>query len=217
MKVMQAKNDYPYEQYQKDIVDTYRYERKEVYYYSVIRDFIRTLCSEEEKVVEVFDNKGTSSIHNKDAYTVPGGLQDMIIVPKEYQYEKPVPPYITIEIKKPDMDLENNKVIRYNAIKHACKGRLNGQLEVQFQRTSYIIYTDCITWYFLEKDSEPKTVCLLKEDGDNWKFTCGEDSDTALYNSGDIHQIEAEPKEWIKLKGYLREFIERSKNHYPGY
>lgn len=95
----------------------------------------------------------------------------MIIVSNVYTYEKPTNPYVIIEVKMPDVDFDKEKIKRYNPLKVENNYE---QLQVQFEHCKYIIFTDCITWYFLKRENFFKAdfndkISLIKTCNNEWK------------------------------------------------
>lgn len=133
---------------------------------------------------------------------------------QEYCYEKPVAPYISIEVKIPHIEIEDEKVVRYNKIKLKNRaGNLNGQLEVQFQKTPYIIYTDCVTWYFVhyyDNHTVENEISLIEASND-WHWLKGEKQQSNNHDMCEGTEVENEPEAWINFKKYLGEFIKGSK------
>lgn len=114
--------------YIKKFMSIYIDERAECYYYPLLKELLNSVCSEFEKVVRVDDNKQKSSIHAREIYATEGGLQDLIIVPVEYTYENPTRPFVTIESKMPDMEIEDGSIVKYNKLKPT-----NRSGEIRFQ------------------------------------------------------------------------------------
>lgn len=199
---------YSYDEYMKEVFQVYKDERLENYYYSLIKGFLLTFCSDKAKVVNVSGNHQTN-LHDRKIYADKGDLQDLIIVPLEYTYECPLPPFISVEIKEPNIDINfgqginEAKIIRYNPLKWETeRGDIKGQLKAQFSKTNYIIYTDCISWWFLEREHndtkaflrEPKRFQLIEACGSDWEI---------------LHSTV-----WKDMGVYIRSFIERSQRDY---
>ena len=100
-------NFYSYTKYKKKIIKIYNDERRECYYLPTIKELLESICSfdKEVKVINVYDNKSSHGVHAESqwVYADKGGLQDLIIAPVSYTYEKPTKPYVTIEVKIPDI------------------------------------------------------------------------------------------------------------------
>lgn len=164
--------DISYNDYMEEVRRIYRDMRLEEYYYSFLMEFIEWCMLDDmsEKVIDVHKNRETK-IHDRSKYADKHSVTDMIIVPKRYTYEKPTKPYVIIEVKMPSISFEDRKVVRYNPLK--VNGERQKQLNRQFKHCEYIIFTDCIMWYFLRKDDFKKgnfsnEISLLKAYGDEW-------------------------------------------------
>ncbi|MBZ9634623.1 hypothetical protein [Clostridium sp. FP1] len=219
---------YLYKEYKDKVINVYKDERLEYYYHPKIQEFLQSICSHYEKVINVGENKQRNGIHAKarSAYADNGGLQDLIIVPNSYSYENPTKPYVTVEVKIPDIDIEIEKdtITRYNKLK--VENHI-GQLNEQFKKTSYIIFTDCITWYLLiahgNSISTKEELSLVELSQEEWiwkreiyKFS-GEDKEFFKKIGFDYvgeHEIENEPIDWKELIEKLTEFLEKSKKNY---
>lgn len=161
-----------YDDYKKEVLRIYRDMRREVYYYPLITIFLEGCISDEEKLIPVHENKGYSDsgtgMHNRTKYADKNNLQDMIIVSSEYTYEHTTSPYVSVEIKMPSISFNEEEILKYTPLE------IVKQLNEQFRYCKYIIFTDCITWYFLKKGQgyEDK-ICLLdklkwKQDNEIW-------------------------------------------------
>lgn len=152
MKIQQIS----YDEYKNEIIRIYRDFRREMYYYPLIERFLEEYVIDKLKVIPVYDNKGYNDdnpgLHDRSKYADSHSLQDMIIVPEQYEYEKTTSPYISIEVKKPDIKFNNREIVKYDLMK--IEGDNLNQLNAEFKYCNYIIFTDCIAWYFLEKGTE---------------------------------------------------------------
>lgn len=168
-----------YDEYKEEIIRIYRDLRREGYYYNLLTNLFEECITKDMKVIPVYLNTGykddiIKKVHDRSQYADSHSLQDIIIVPKEYEYENVMPPYISIEVKKPDILVRNGKIIKYNALK--AEGKKLEQLKAEFRYCKYIIFTDCITWYFLKEGNninEPDK-CLIvgkqwEQDNTIWK------------------------------------------------
>ena len=156
-----------YDEYKEEIMRIYRDFRREMYYYSLITRLLEECVIDKLKVIPVYDNKGynddSPGLHDRSKYADSHSLQDMIIVPEQYEYEKTTSPYISIEVKKPKIKFNNGKIVKYDLIK--IEGDNWNQLNAEFRYCNYIIFTDCIAWYFLKKGTEiGKPVCLIENE-----------------------------------------------------
>lgn len=152
-----------YDYYKEKVMRIYRDMRREAYYYPLIAAFLEECILGDEKVISVYDNKGYSDdgrgMHNRTNYADSNSLQDMIIVSKEYTYEHTIKPYVSIEIKMPDIVFDGKEIKKYTLLK------MVKQLQEQFRFCKYIIFSDCITWYFLRADDKiyKPDICLVHD------------------------------------------------------
>jgi hypothetical protein len=193
-------NLYPYKKYKDNIINIYKDERLECYYLPKIKELLQSICSDKEKVINVSENKKNNGIHAKvrSVYADKGGLQDLIIVPVSYSYENPTKPYITVEVKSPNIDIEDNAITKYNELKVEIH---EGQLNEQFKKTSFIVFTDCITWYLLNKNSNNEI------DVERIPLVDGFDCDSE-------HENKVMPGFWKEQIEKLTKFLEKSKENY---
>lgn len=161
-----------YDEYQDEIMRIYRDLRREGYYYNLLILLFEECIKHDMKVVPVYLNTGykddgVKRLHDRSKYADSHSLQDIIIVPEQYEYEKTTKPYISIEVKKPDISFENGKIVKYNSLK--AEGKKLEQIQEEFRHCQYIIFTDCITWYFLRVNEEIDKfdICLIADK--QWK------------------------------------------------
>lgn len=191
---------YPYKKYKDNIINIYKDERLECYYLPKIKEFLQSVCSDKEKVINVSENKKNTGIHAKvrSVYADKGGLQDLIIVPGSYSYENPTKPYVTVEVKRPNIYIKDNAITKYNELEFKIH---EGQLNVQFKKTSFIIFTDCITWYLINKNGnngiDMERIPLIDE-----------------FNSDSEHESEDKTSFWKELIEKIIIFLEKSKENY---
>ena len=98
----------------------------------------------------------------KDGKECIGGIPDFQFVPSEYTYENPCKAKVFVEFKSPSFSDEGiYKVLKY--VKTL-------EIEHEFENCDKIIFTDGISWYFLEKQKNVQEVPLnLYSDDDNWE------------------------------------------------
>lgn len=161
--------------YFEEIKEIYEIERLEQCYYSLIKDFLKSICVNDERVVLVSDNRDTI-IHNRKAYADNGGVPDLIIAPSKYTYENPIKPYLLVEIKAPNILVKNNNINSYKPIRY--KSGENSQVNVQLQKIPYVIFTDCLTWYLIS-EQETKHICLIDK-GANYIYITNNNKFTEL-------------------------------------
>jgi len=190
-----------YEDYVEEVERIYKIERREVYYGFIIQDFIQPLLTESEQLVAVWDNKGYKDdteepLHERKKYADSHSLQDFIIVPEQYDYTHTTKPYISIEMKRPDLenykglDLTNNKQ----------------QIEAEAQYCDFIILTDCVTWIFLKKGERVNDICLIQEE----KWLQMEQRNPNNERMGNIYT--KAPEQWETLINTIKKFMAEAKN-----
>lgn len=182
-----------YDEYKWEIMRIYRDLRREGYYYNLLISLFEECITCDMKVIPVYLNTGykenaVQKVHDRSQYADSHSLQDIIIVPEQYEYEKTTPPYISIEVKKPDVSFKNGEIVRYNSLK--VEGDNLKQLNAEFKYCRYIIFTDCITWYFSKADDK-----IYKPD---------------IYLISD-KQWEQDNTVWEKLKCKIVEIVNESK------
>lgn len=66
---------------------------------------------------------------------------------------------VSIEIKMPDIVFDGKEIKKYTLLK------MVKQLQEQFRFCKYIIFSDCITWYFLIADDKiyKPDICLVHD------------------------------------------------------
>lgn len=192
-----------YADYVEEVEKIYKIERRETYFGFIIRDFIQLILTESEQLVAVWDNKGykddaKNPYHKRKNYADSHSLQDFIIVSEQYDYTNTTKPYVSIELKRPDLEkyeglgLNNNKE----------------QIVAEFEYCDFIILTDCVTWIFLKKDEhieDGKVVCLM-QDG---KWLQMEQRDCDNERMGNIYM--REPEQWNVLVNMIRTFVTKAK------
>lgn len=190
-----------YEDYVEEVERIYKIERREVYYSFIIPNFIQPLLTKSEQLVGVWDNKGYKDdteepLHERKNYADSHSLQDFIIVPEQYDYTHTTKPYVSIEMKRPDLenykglDLQNNKQ----------------QIEAELKYCDFIILTDCVTWMFLKKEKLVKKICLIQEG----KWLQMERRNSNNERMENIYT--KEPEKWEDLINTIRKFVEEARN-----
>lgn len=161
-----------YKEYKEEVMRIYRDLRREGYYYNLLVSLFEECITDEMKVIPVYLNTGYKEdairkIHDRSKYADSHSLQDIIIVPREYEYENTTYPYVSIEVKKPEITFKNRQIMKYNVLD--VEGKKLKQLQEEFRHCKYVIFTDCITWYFLKADDTvfKPDICLI--DDKQWK------------------------------------------------
>ena len=158
------------------------------------------MLTKSEQLVGVWDNKGYKDdtkepIHERKNYADSHSLQDFIIVSEEYSYTHTTKPYVSIEMKKPD--LENYEGLDWENHKQ--------QIEAELKYCDFIILTDCVTWMFLKKGELVKNICL-KQEGKWLQMERGNSNNERM---GNIYM--KAPKQWDDLMSTIRAFVEEAK------
>jgi hypothetical protein len=197
-------DEYSFSKYKKSLIEIQRDERTEENYYPLIESLLKSIYLNDAKVIKVANNR-CSKIHDRKVYAKEGGLSDIIIVPNIYTYEKVVKQYANVEIKMPNIDIEDGKIMRYNKIKL----RKMLQLEKQFESTTNIIFTDSITWYFLTKDKNQSKMsilelCLIERCDKGWVWKIDREQ----------NELKIQSKTWRELKREVEKFLEIAKAKY---
>lgn len=188
-----------YEDYVEEVERIYKIERREVYYSFIIPQFIQPLLTKSEQLVGVWDNKGYKDdtkepLHERKNYADSHSLQDFIIVSEEYSYTHTTKPYVSIEMKKPD--LENYEGLDWENHKQ--------QIEAELKYCDFIILTDCVTWMFLKKGELVKNICL-KQEGKWLQMERGNSNNERM---GNIYM--KAPEQWDDLISTVRAFVEEA-------
>ena len=165
-------------EYISEIQYCYENSRWEFSFYAVLYSFFCQFRSENIKIVHCADwksrgiNTSRYMIENlkqcsikfigKDGKECIGGIPDFQFVPSEYTYENPCKAKVFVEFKSPSFSDEGiYKVLKY--VKTL-------EIEHEFENCDKIIFTDGISWYFLEKQKNVQEVPLnLYSDDDNWE------------------------------------------------
>ena len=178
------------DKYISEIKYCYENSRWEFSFYAVLYLFFCQFRNEQIKLVHCADwksrgaNTSPSMIKNlencsikfigKDGKEHIGGIPDFQFVPSQYSYEKPCKANAFVEFKSPKFSDKGDYIpLVYN--------EKNNEIKHQQENCDKIIFTDGISWYFLEKqqsDITEKPINLI----DN-------------------------PDEWNNLKGKITNFI----------
>ena len=166
------------DEYLSEIQYCYNNSRWEFSFYAVIYSFFCQFRSEQIKLVHCADwksrgkNTSQSMIENlkkcstkftdEDGIEHIGGIPDFQFVPSEYTYEKPCKAKVFVEFKSPSFSDESV----YNPLKY----EMTSEIKHEYENCNKIIFTDGISWYFLENDNnEQEAPINLYDNNDNWK------------------------------------------------
>lgn len=182
--------------YQKMMENIYKDARWEAYYDMVIIPLFSKCC--EEKVIKIVPVHATRKSGRKplvekkhfiETYScvknVPNkkgeiegkrvGIPDFVIVPSESEYEKPQKALVYIEFKLPEG--LTREYVEIKPQKHKV------ELLHQFELCKNIIFTDGVTWYFLENEEDiekAEPIRLYDSKNKCWKDNGEEYSDTEI-------------------------------------
>lgn len=168
------------DEYISEIKYCYENSRWEFSFYAVLYSYFCQFRNEQIKLVYCADwksrgaNTSPSMIENlkncsikftsNDGKEHIGGIPDFQFVPSQYSYGKPCKPNAFVEFKCPKF---SNKGV-YIPLKY----EKTIEIEHEYKKCDKIIFTDGITWYFLEnkKIDIPENPVILVDDPDNWNI-----------------------------------------------
>lgn len=159
-----AKEEISFEQYRNRLEDIFLTTRREQYFDEIFRPLLKMCCPEGVNVIPVFDDRNVGRQtdaegsnkkrveaisasyfkNKKKKYAVP----DYVFVNSEYTFDNPVKPYLMVETKVPDLIYKNSDWF-YKDLKHQIKYN-DFQLQAEISACGCVIFTDGITWSFLE-------------------------------------------------------------------
>lgn len=152
----------------------------------------------------------TICAQNKDneKYVVP----DYIYVPLDYSFDNPKKAYLMIETKNPVFLIKDGNYYYRDLCDYISKNY--HELEAEIKACRYVIFTDGITWMFLEMNSgkiteseKYKTIRLLN------KFEAYKKTNRISVKHGiDISGVEEKPAEWNELKQRIKELLKELSN-----
>lgn len=205
------------------------YECNHEHYLSEIFIPFFQMCSiENAKIVPIFDDRGCGPRTIKETiskqrmkticakkhdgkYVVP----DYIYVPLNYSFDNPQKPYLMIETKNPILIKDGNN---YADLSNYITNYYN-ELKAEIEACGYVIFTDGITWMFLElkngeiTESEEYPTIRLVDKGKSYyktnEITVKHKTitiDLDFMNLG-VFEVEAEPEEWNKLKQQINKLL----------
>ena len=176
---------------------------------------INEMISESLKIVDCSKfKKGGTEVHNSDKYAGEKGQPDMLIA-TTFRYsnisddENEI--LVALEVKTPTHEMHQelsgemtfDKVLTEN---DRCKLQLISHLS----KTNKVIVTNCIIWAFYNVDTDvriPVRVIELKDISGKWKIGKQKiDMYIKELFCRESEYIEAEPKDWLDLESYIKEF-----------
>ena len=168
------------DEYISEIKYCYENSRWEFSFYAVLYSFFCQFRTEQIKLVHCADWKSrganTSSfmsanlencsikITGNDGKKYIGGIPDFQFVPSQYSYENPYKANAFVEFKRPIFSDEGVYI--------PLKYKKTSEIEHQYKNCNKIIFTDGISWYFLEnqKIDIPENTVNLVDNPDNWNI-----------------------------------------------
>ena len=177
MKAPKSMKTISYEMYMNRLLEIQRDCNHEQYMSEVIMPVLKACCIDGKKVVPVYDDRATGRktenetpckkrmkkicAHTDDeGYIVP----DYLYVDEKYSFDNPIEPCLMIETKNPIIAKGN----MYRKLKDSIPTYYS-ELIAEIKACGHVIYTDGITWMFLEQNdgkifesSNYKTVCLVE-------------------------------------------------------
>lgn len=148
------------------LIEIHRECNHEHYLSEVFIPFFQMCCSEKLKIVPIYDDRScgprtenqTESkkrMHticapkDDDEYVVP----DYIFIHKDYSFSNPIKPLLMVETKNPVIIKDETFYQKLSDFVDANKSELLAEIRA----CKYVIFTDGITWMFLEeRDGEIK-------------------------------------------------------------
>ena len=222
-----------YEYFIERLFEIYLDCNREVYYAEIFIPFFRMCAPAGTKIVPIFDDRNPGKEAEEEGklerrmkticacsesgkYIVP----DFIFTPIEYSFDNPCKPYIMVETKKP-IFLQNGKY--YRSLSDYISEN-EEELKCEIRSSGTIIFTDGITWMFLELDKNDnivesekyKTVEFVEKFESYYKANRIEikkkqtEVDLSIIGADKII-VEAEPSEWANIKCMIKELIEEKK------
>ncbi len=186
----------------------------ENYLGEIIIPLLRSCCIEGIKVVPIYDDRATgpkvdTPIKKRmeticapynGKYVVP----DYIFVPQEYSFENPKTPYLMVETKKPRIIDGSDKY--YKKLSYQSENIMKQlKAEIDAFGRGYVIFTDGITWEFLEirsgkiEESEKhNTISLVNMDMQKQHYY--------------TYAISKNPNGWGGLKDNIKALLKEIKN-----
>lgn len=158
--------------------------------------------------------KGGTTLHNPDKYAGNKGQPDMLIA-KTFRYlnipddENEI--LVALEVKTPThkMSQKPSGEMTFDE-KTTENDRCKSQLESHLSKNKKVIVTNCIIWAFYNADidkSIPVKVINLEDVPGKWKVGKKEiDMFTKDLLCLESEYIETEPKDWLELQNYIKEF-----------
>lgn len=168
------------DEYISEIKYSYKNSRWEFSFYAVLYSFLCQFRNEKVKLVHCADWKSrganTSEFMKKnlencsvkfidnDGKEKIGGIPDFQFVPSSFSYENPCKAYVFVEFKSPEFS-DEDEYIPLNYSK-------TSEIEHEYINCNKIIFTDGITWYFIENQEQmdaPEKPIVIADNSNDWK------------------------------------------------
>lgn len=185
------------------LIEIHRDCNHEHYLSEVFIPFFQMCCSENLKIVPIYDDRScgprtenqTKSKERMCTICAPKGddgyvVPDYIFVPKDYSFSNPIKPLLMVETKNPVFIKDETFYRKLSdfIVDNEC------ELLAESSSCKYVIFTDGITWMFLEKgDGE-----IIESK--NYPSITLVDFHQAYYKTNYVTRKENEPDEWRNLK-----------------
>lgn len=155
-------NSISYEIYIKRLLEIQKDCNREQYLAEVIIPVLRLCCLDGIKIIPIYDDRATGRKTEKETickqrmnticarkenggYVVP----DYIFVEKDYSFDKPKKPLLMVETKNPII-INSEK---YRKLEESIP-KYKNELSEEIKACGCVIYTDGITWMFLEIEND---------------------------------------------------------------
>lgn len=195
----------------------------ENYLSEIFIPFFRMCSPDNAKIIPVYDDRSCGprtdneteykkrmkticAVREDGTYVVP----DYIYVPKIYSFLNPCKPYLMVETKKPIL-LQDGKY--YKDLSDTIN-KNESELLAEISSCGHVIYTDGITWMFLEIEGDRiveskkyETVSLVDKEGRYYKTNKISIKRDEKYKDIGKGKISVEPEEWNKLKKTITQLV----------
>lgn len=219
LEIVANEEEISFKRFMDRLFEIYRDCNQEVYYSEIFIPFLRMCAPTSIKIVPTYNDRKTgpkaekctdnearmktiSAPKEDGSYVVP----DFIYVPEAYTFEKPCKPILMVETKLPVFLKEGNCYRPLEA--YLGDKRICSELKAEINACGHVIFTDGITWMFLKLDSNEniekmcEPIKLVEEHEPYYKTYY-------ITRKTNQKQVDLEPEEWNKLKGCIRDLVEK--------
>ena len=208
------KPEMTFERFMDRLFEIYNDCNQEVYYSEIFIPFFRMCAPPKTKIVPIYNERNfgphtdnatknfqrmkvISAPKENDKYVVP----DFIYVPSEYSFDNPCKPYLMIETKAPVLHQGGHY---YRNLRDYIDANYS-ELKAEIEACNHVIFTDGITWMFLEQNEQGHivesekypTIKLVDEHKKYYKT----DLITIKHNNNTV------PFEWNNLKKQITALV----------